>query len=227
MELTYYGHASFAVKINGKTLLFDPFISGNPMAASIKTDHIEADYILLSHGHVDHLLDCPAIAKRTGALVIGAYEVINWISAQGVENTHPMNIGGCRAFDFGTVRCTSALHSSQLPDGSYGGNPMGFVISGEAGSFYYAGDTGLTLDMKLIAELYHIDFSVLPIGGNFTMDAKDAARAAQMVNCKKVVGIHYDTFDPITINKEEARAAFDKKEISLLLPSIGETITLK
>jgi L-ascorbate metabolism protein UlaG (beta-lactamase superfamily) len=227
MELTYYGHACFAVKIDGKTLLFDPFISGNPLAASINPDQIEADYILLSHGHVDHLLDCPSIAKRTGAMVIGAYEVINWIAAQGVEKTHPMNIGGRRSFDFGSVKCVNALHSSQLPDGSYGGNPMGFVISGDAGSLYYAGDTGLTLDMKLIAEQYHLDFSVLPIGGNFTMDAEDAAKAAQMVNCNKVVGIHYDTFEPIRINKEEAKAVFDKNGITLLLPSVGETITLK
>lgn len=227
MELTYYGHACFAVKIDGKTLLFDPFISGNPLAASINPDQIEADYILLSHGHVDHLLDCPSIAKRTGAMVIGAYEVINWIAAQGVEKTHPMNIGGRRSFDFGSVKCVNALHSSQLPDGSYGGNPMGFVISGDAGSLYYAGDTGLTLDMKLIAEQYHLDFSVLPIGGNFTMDAEDAAKAAQMVNCNKVVGIHYDTFEPIRINKEEAKAVFDKNGIALLLPAVGETITLK
>lgn len=227
MELTYYGHACFMVTLNGKKLLFDPFITGNPLASNIQPDDIEADYILLSHGHMDHVNDCPSIAKRTGATVIAAYEVINWIAGQGVKKICPMNIGGCHSFDFGKVRCVNALHSSQLPDGSYGGNPMGFVISGKEGNFYYAGDTGLTLDMKLIAELHDIDFSVLPIGGNFTMDAEDAAKAAEWVGCKTVVGIHYDTFEVIRINKAEANKAFQQKGIHLLLPSIGETIKLK
>lgn len=226
MKLTYYGHSCFLVETGGKKLLFDPFISGNELAGNIEINSIEADYILVSHGHSDHIEDCAAIAQGTGATVIACFEVAVWLSGQGVRNYHPMNIGGKKTFEFGTVKCVNATHSSQLPDGSYGGHSMGFVVLSGEGNFYYSGDTGLTMDMGLIPAMGKIDFSVLPIGDNFTMDAADAAAAAGMVKTNKVVGVHYDTFGFIKINKEEAKKVFEAKGIFLLLPSIGETIHL-
>lgn len=226
MKLTFYGHACFMVEAAGKKLLFDPFISGNELAAHIDISKIEPDYILISHGHSDHIADCVAIAQSTNATVIGAFEVTNWLNEQGVKHCHPMNIGGKKSFEFGTVKCVNATHSSQLPDGSYGGHPMGFVVLTADGNFYYSGDTGLTTDMSLVPAAGKIDFSVLPIGDNFTMDAADAALAAEMVKTKKAVGVHYDTFGFIKINKEEAKKMFTAKGIELLLPGIGETIDL-
>lgn len=226
MKFTYYGHACFSVEIGSKKLLFDPFITGNELAAHIDISKIEADYILVSHGHSDHIDDCAAIAQATGALVIGAVEVTGWLARQGVKNYHPMNIGGKKTFDFGTVKCVNAAHSSQMPDGSYGGHPMGFVILSQEGNFYYSGDSGLTMDMSLIPGMGKIDFSVLPIGDNFTMDAADAAAAADMVKTRKTVGVHYDTFGFIKIDKAEAEKSFAAKGIELLLPAIGETINL-
>lgn len=226
MKLTFYGHACFQVEANGKKLLFDPFISGNPLAAGIDVNGIEADYILISHGHADHVADAVAIAKRTGAMVIGAFEVTQWFAQQGVEHVHGMNTGGKHRFDFGTVKCVVAQHSSVLPDGTYGGNPLGFVVATETKKFYYSGDTALTLDMQLIPQFAVLDFCVLPIGDNFTMGYEDAARAAHMINCKTVVGVHYDSFPPIKIDKDAAREHFSKNGLELLLPPIGSSIEL-
>ena len=184
MKLTYYGHSCFAVETNGKKLLFDPFISANELAKDINIASIEADYILVSHGHFDHIADCIAIAQSTGAKVVCNWEIHEWLNKQGVSNTHPMNTGGKWHFDFGTVKCVVAQHSSSLPDGSYGGNPMGFIFTTEEGNFYYSGDTALTLDMQLIPTWAKLDFSVLPIGDNFTMDVADAVRAADFIQCK-------------------------------------------
>ena len=226
MKITYYGHSCFLAEIKGKKLLFDPFITPNELASHININDIEADYILLSHGHADHVADAEAIAKATGATIIANYEVAIWFAGKGVNNYHPMNHGGKRQFDFGTVKCVSAIHSSSLPDGSYGGNPMGFVISSDEKNFYYSGDTALTLDMQLIPAFTSIDFAVLPIGDNFTMDPEDAATAATMVQCKKVVGVHYDTFGYIKINKQQAIDNFKQKGIELLLPGIGDAVEM-
>jgi L-ascorbate metabolism protein UlaG (beta-lactamase superfamily) len=226
MKYTWWGHACFTVEAGGKKLLFDPFISPNPKAANIEVAAMEADYILVSHGHGDHIADAVAIAKTTGATVIGNYEVVEWLAAKGVTKNHPMNTGGKKQFDFGTVRCVVAQHSSAMPDGSYGGNPMGFLISTPDGNFYYSGDTALTLDMQLIPNWAQPHFAILPIGDNFTMDAADAAQAAKMVQTKKVIGVHYDTFGFITINHQEAKDAFAAQDVQLLLPAIGETIKL-
>ena len=175
MKLTYYGHACLGAEIGGKRLLFDPFITPNELAGDIDVDQIPADFICLSHGHQDHIADTLRIAQRTGAKVICTYEIYLWLEKQGLKNIHPMNTGGQWTFDFGTILCVTAHHSSGLPDGSYGGNPMGFVIWNEEKSFYFAGDTSLTLDMKLIPILCPpLDFSILPIGGNFTMDVRQA-----------------------------------------------------
>ncbi len=225
MKLTYYGHACFAVEAGGKTLLFDPFISPNPMAEKIDINKIAADYILVSHGHGDHVADVVDIAKRTGAKVIAPFEVGDWFeSKQKLENVQGMNHGGAAATDFGRVKLTSAIHSSSLPDGSYGGNPCGFVVETADGNFYYSGDTALTMDMKLIGESTELRFAVLPIGDFFTMGIDDAIRAADFVSVKKVVGVHYDTFPPIKIDRAAALNSFRAAGKELLLPKIGETI---
>jgi L-ascorbate metabolism protein UlaG (beta-lactamase superfamily) len=226
MNLTYYGHSCFSVTVNDKKLLFDPFITGNELAKHIDINTIEADYILLSHAHSDHVADTEAIAKRTGATIIAAYEVAVWYAAKGIENYHPMNTGGKRPFDFGTVKCVNAVHSSSLPDGSYGGNPMGFIILNDEQNFYYSGDTALTLDMQLIPMFAEIDFAILPIGDNFTMGMEDAVQAAKMVQTKIVIGVHYDTFGYIKIDHQKAIDLYNNNELDLKLPAIGETITL-
>ena len=227
MKFHYYGHSCFSLTANNKTILFDPFISGNPKVENIDIDNINCDYILLSHGHADHILDCVSIAKRTGAKVICAWEIHEWLNKKGIENTHPMNTGGSWDFEDFTVKCVVAQHSSGLPDGTYGGNPMGFIIWFNSQTVYFAGDTALTLDMQLIPTWAKIDWAVLPIGNNFTMDAADASRAAQMVETKKVIGVHFDTFGFIEINHEEARSVFKEKGIELSLPEINSELDLK
>ncbi len=226
MHFTYYGHSCFAVVVDGVRLLFDPFISGNPKAASIDVNGIEADYILITHGHGDHLADAVAIANRTGAMVISNYEVASWLAAQGVSKTHGMNFGGSYALPFGRAKYVVAVHSSTLPDGTPGGNPGGFVVTNGTRTFYYAGDTALTYDMKLIEAEFSVDFAVLPIGDTFTMGPEDAARAATFVGTRKVVGVHFDTFPPIAIDHDAARSHFSERGLELVLPVIGETISL-
>ena len=227
MEFTYYGHSCFAVVINGKRVMFDPFITHNELAAHINVEKIEADYILQSHGHIDHIADCVSIARRTGAKVIASWEIHGWLNNQGVTNTHPMNSGGKWNFGDFTLKCVVAQHSSGLPDGTYGGNPLGFLVLSKDGNFYYSGDTALTMDMQLIPTWTSLGFAVLPIGDNFTMDATDAARCANMIKCRKVVGVHYDTFGFIRIDHQIAKEIFAKAGVELLLPKIGETISLQ
>lgn len=226
MNLTFYGHSCFSVEIKGKTILFDPFISGNELAKNIDIDKIKADYILISHGHEDHVLDVERIVKNTGAKIVSNFEIINWFAKKGIENGHPMNHGGKWTFDFGTIKYVNAVHTSSMPDGSYGGNPGGFVIESEEGNFYFAGDTALTMDMKLIGMQFGIDFCVYPIGDNFTMGYEDAVMAAEFVNCDRVVGVHYDTFGYIEIDKDKAKKEFEANGKDLILPKIGETIRL-
>ena len=224
MKFAFYGHACFAVEVNGKKLLFDPFITPNPQAQHIDINSIEADYILLSHGHGDHLADLIPIAQRTGCTIICAWEIYEWLGKKGITNVHPMNSGGKWQYDFGTVKCTTAQHSSGLPDGSYGGNPLGFIVTSGNESFYYSGDTALTLDMQLIPRWASLKFAVLPIGDNFTMDVQDAIAAADFIKCNTVIGVHYNTFDIINIDTETAKADFAAAGKTLLLPGIGETI---
>jgi L-ascorbate metabolism protein UlaG (beta-lactamase superfamily) len=228
MNFTFYGHACFGLEINGKHLLFDPFITHNELAKGlVNVDEIPADYILISHGHQDHIADAVAIAKRTGAKVIAAWEIITWFGKQGIENTHPMNTGGKWNFEDFAVKCVVAQHSSSLPDGSYGGNPLGFLIYSEEGNVYYSGDTALTLDMQLIPLwCENLDAIILPIGDNFTMDYQDAIMASNFVQCDHVIGVHFDTFGYIKINHEEVVAAFAESEKTLHLPEIGKTIEI-
>jgi L-ascorbate metabolism protein UlaG (beta-lactamase superfamily) len=225
MKATFYGHATVELETGGKKLLFDPFISPNELAKHIDVNSLKPDYILLTHGHGDHVADVFTIEKNSGAKVIAIAEITGWLNGKGIENTHPMNIGGSFAFDFGKVKMVYALHSSSMPDGSYGGNPAGYVIYAEGKKIYLAGDTALTFDMKLLAD-EKLDWAFLPIGDNFTMGVDDAIKATDFIECKNVVGIHYDTFPPIKIDKDEATAKFLKAGINIKLPAIGETIDL-
>jgi L-ascorbate metabolism protein UlaG (beta-lactamase superfamily) len=226
MKLTYYGQSCFSVQTGGKTLLFDPFITPNELATDINVSDIKADYILLSHGHADHVADALQIAKQNKATVIGAFEVAMWMNKQGVEKYHPMNTGGKWNFDFGTVKCTSAIHSSNMPDGTYGGNPMGFLVTTNGSTFYYSGDTALTMDMQLIPKWGKLDFAVLPIGDNFTMGYEDAILAAEMIQCRDIVAVHYDTFGFIKIDHEKAKKAFADAGLNLHLVKIGDSVDL-
>ncbi len=226
IELKYFGHSTFLMRINGKQILFDPFITPNSLAKDVAIEEINPDYILVTHGHDDHLADVERIARKSGAMLVSNFEIISWFQGKGLENVHPMNHGGSKVFDFGKVKYVNAIHSSTLPDGSSGGNPGGFVITSDEGAFYYAGDTALTYDMKLIGESFAIDFAVLPIGDNFTMDISDAIKAADFVGTEKIVGMHYDTFPYITINKEEVRQSAKEAGKELFLLQIGESITL-
>lgn len=222
MNITYYGHSCFEVEINGKKVLFDPYISPNPLAAKIDVKSISPDYILISHGHGDHIADAVQIAQQCGAKVITNYEIGVWLEAKGLSNVLGMNVGGKAKFDFGNVKCVLAVHSSSLPDGGYGGDAMGFVIESTAGNFYYAGDTALTYDMKLIGDYRQIDFAFLPIGDNFTMGVDNAIIACDFINCNKIIGMHYDTFPPIKIDKDEAKNKFARAGRQLHLLEIGE-----
>lgn len=226
MEFTFFGHACFSVTIGGKNILFDPFISPNEKASSIDVNEIQADYILISHGHEDHVADVEVIAKRTGAKLVSNFEIISWFGSKGIENGHPMNHGGEWDFDFGKVKYVNAVHSSVMPDGAYGGNPGGFIVKNKDISFYYAGDTALHMDMKLIGEYDKLDFAVLPIGNNFTMGIDDAIIASDFIKCDKIVGIHYDTFGYIEIDHEDAKKKFTERGKELILLEIGQTIQI-
>lgn len=225
MKVTYYGHACFGVETAGKHLLFDPFISPNELARHVNVDAVPADYILASHGHMDHVADVARIAKRTGATLISNFEITVWFSQQGVAKTHPMNHGGAYGFDFGRVKYVNAIHSSSLPDGAYGGNPGGFVVETREGNFYYSGDTALTQDMKLIPEFTRLRFAALPVGDNFTMGTEEALKAAEFVQVNDVMGVHYDTFPPIRIDRAQAIARFKAAGKTLHLPEPGASIT--
>ena len=225
MKFTFYGHSCFAIETGGKKLLFDPFITGNELAKDIDINSIEADYILVSHGHGDHVGDLVGIAKRTGATIICAAEIATWAEKQGCPKAHGMNFGPY-TFEFGNVRFVPAAHSSSLPDGTYGGNPGGFIIKNNEGDFYFTGDTCLTMDMQLVPRYAKLNFAIMPIGGNFTMNAEDAVIAADFIKCNKVIGIHFDTFPPIKIDHNKAKEAFNNAGKELILPNIGETITL-
>lgn len=225
MNTTYYGQSTFMIETGGKKLLFDPFITPNPAAKDIDIDSLKPDYILVSHGHGDHVADLLAIQKSSGAVIICIAEIANWLGTHGVNNAHGMNIGGGFNFDFGRVKMVNAIHSSTLPDGSPGGNPAGFVIYTGGKTLYYAGDTALTYDMKLLAD-ENLDWAYLPIGDNYTMGVDDAIKASSFINCKNVIGMHYDTFPVIKINKEEAAEKFIKAGINIKLPEIGESIEL-
>jgi len=224
MKVTNLSHGSFIIDFYGKSLLIDPFFTGNPKASEIDVEALNPDWILITHGHGDHVSDVETIAKKSGCKIISNYEIVNWFGSKGVEG-HPLNHGGKFTFDFGTVKYVNAVHTSSMPDNSYGGNPGGFVVWNDKGCFYIAGDTALTMDMQLIPlTCPALDFAILPIGDNFTMGYEDASIAAEFIKCDNIVGCHYDTFGYIVIDKDKARKSFESKNKKLFLPNIGETI---
>ncbi|MCV9928190.1 metal-dependent hydrolase [Flavobacterium sp. LS1R49] len=225
MKITFYGHASLGIEVGGKHILVDPFITGNPLASHIDINTLRADYILLTHAHGDHILDVETIAKNTDAVIVSNAEIASYY-AQREFKSHPMNHGGSWQFDFGKVKYVNAIHSSSFPDGSNGGNPGGFVIEGEHKNIYIAGDTALTMDMKLIPMRTKLDLAILPIGNNFTMDVEDAIIASDFIECDKILGYHFDTFGYIKINHEDAIRKFFDKGKDLMLIAIGESIEL-
>jgi L-ascorbate metabolism protein UlaG (beta-lactamase superfamily) len=191
-KITWLGHGTFSIETDGKTVIIDPFFTGNP-AATTTADAVSPDALIISHGHGDHVGDAVEIAKRTGCLVVANYEITEWLTKQGVENVHPQHIGGSHKHDFGTVKLTIAHHGSSLPDGSNGGNPCGIILRTDDGTIYHACDTGLFYDMKLIGEA-GIDIAILPIGDNFTMGPEDALRAVKLIEPKRVIPDHFGTW---------------------------------
>lgn len=225
MIITFYGHASLGLKIRNINILVDPYISANEQASHIDINELKADFILLTHAHQDHTLDVETIAKRTNATIVANAEIASYYEHKGFT-THSMNHGGSWNFDFGKVKFVQAIHSSSFPDGSYGGNPGGFVIEGEHKNIYIAGDTALTFDMQLIPLRTALDLVILPIGNNFTMDVEDAIIASDFVECDKVLGYHFDTFGYIEIDHKEAVKKFFDAGKDLMLLEIGESIEL-
>lgn len=226
MKFTYFGQNTFLIEFGGKTLLTDPALSVNPLAKSINKDELTADYILITHGHGDHVADVEYIAQKTGATIISNFEIVSYYGEKGI-NGHPMNHGGKWHFDFGTVKYVNAVHSSVLPDGTYAGNSGGFVVWNDSSCFYLAGDTALTMDMKLIPlTCPKLDVAILPIGDNFTMGYEDAIIASEFVECDTVIGCHYDSFPYIEIDHQKAKAAFKEKAKKLILLDLKEEITL-
>lgn len=225
MKTSYFGHSALGLVVNGKNIIVDPFISGNPAAAAINIDELQADYILITHAHYDHVMDVESIAKRTGATIISNHEIVTYYEAQGYKG-HGMNHGGSFNFDFGRIKMVNAIHSSSFPDGTYGGNPAGFIIQSEGKNVYIAGDTGLTMDMKLIPMFFKLDLAILPIGGNFTMDVEEAVVAAEFIECDNILGMHFDTAPYIAIDHAEAKAKFAAKNKTLTLLAIGKSIEI-
>jgi L-ascorbate metabolism protein UlaG (beta-lactamase superfamily) len=226
MKITFYGHNSLSIQVAGKTILVDPFISGNPLAKDkVDINELKADYILLTHAHQDHIMDVEAIAKNTGAIIVSNYEIAIYYQAKGLK-AHPMNHGGNWKFDFGMLKYVNAIHTSTFPDGTNGGQPGGFVIKGEHKNIYIAGDTALTMDMKLIPMFAKLDLAILPIGDNFTMGVDDAILASDFIECDKVLGVHYDTFGYIEIDHTMAVKKFYDADKDLMLLEIGESIEL-
>ncbi len=224
MKLTFHGHSCFTLEIGNKTILIDPFLEGNPQS-KIKADELTADFILLTHAHADHSADVESIGKRTGALLLGIWEISEYYEKKGL-NTHPLNIGGTKDLGFIKVKMVNAVHSSSFPNGEYGGSAAGFVVYNEETCIYFAGDTALTLDMQLIPMTCPpLDIAVLPIGDNFTMGYEEALIASDFIHCERIVGCHYDTFPYIVLDKEAAIARFIEEGKELILLEPGQSIT--
>jgi len=226
MKITYYGHGCFLIHGSKQKILIDPFITNNELAKDINIDHIECDMIALTHGHQDHVADVEAIAKRTKAPILAGYEVGAYFAEKDLD-AKQMNHGGWFSYEGGRVKFVAAIHSSSLPDGSYGGDPGGFVFEDEAGTLYISGDTALTMDMKLIPMTCKpLDAAVLCIGDHFTMGVNDAVIASDFIACDTIIGAHYDTFALIKIDHAEAKQAFAEKNKTLHLLDIGSSLDI-
>ncbi len=219
MDIHYFGHAAFLLDFDGVKVLIDPYLKGNP-TSPIKPEAVEADFVLVTHGHGDHIGDTVEIARRTGATVVSNAEICHWLEAKGIK-THAQHLGGGHQYPFGYLKLTNALHGSPLPDGAYGGNPCGFLITDNHGKhLYFAGDTGLFGDMRLIGE-EGLDFAALPIGDNYTMGPDDALRAVRLLKPRVVMPMHYDTFDIIKQDADawaKRVAAETAAQVALLKP---------
>jgi L-ascorbate metabolism protein UlaG (beta-lactamase superfamily) len=194
-ELTWLGHGAWSIRTGENTLLVDPFLDDSP-TAPVRAEAVEADHILVTHGHFDHVADAVPVARRTGAMVVAIAEIVGWAEAKGVERTHGMNLGGGYGFPFGRGKMTPALHSSTLPDGTPGGDPAGFLLTLEGKNVYVAGDTALFSDMRLIGDV-GLDLALLPIGDNFTMGPDDALAAVKLLRPRRVIPMHYSTWEVI------------------------------
>jgi L-ascorbate metabolism protein UlaG (beta-lactamase superfamily) len=225
MILTYLGHSTFQISANGVNIVLDPFISPNPLAAGIDLKSIKADYILISHGHQDHVADVEQLASIHNSTVVACYELAMYYGAKGIAY-HPMNIGGAKDFGSFKVKCVNAVHSSVLADGTYGGSAMGFVISFGNKHIYYSGDTALHMDMQLIKSQFSLSAAILCVGDNFTMGADDAIIAAGFVGCKNIIGMHFDTFPYIKVNHESVISKFENAGLSMTLPVPGQQIEI-
>ncbi|WP_185870300.1 metal-dependent hydrolase [Blattabacterium cuenoti] len=230
MKITFFTHSTYTLEIHKFLLLVDPFFSDNPI---LKNDSLlfdkcmnffkKVDYILLTHAHYDHVLDTEFFAKKFESLVISNYEISNYFENKGLK-TYGMNYGSFISFPFGKLKYVWSAHSSVFNDGTYGGNPGGFLLHTDQGNIYLSGDTSLTYEMKLIPKFGNLKISILPIGGIYTMDVEEAIIASDFLQCKKVLGVHYDTFETIQINKKEAKNKFSENKKELFLPKMGETI---
>ena len=225
MKITFLGHATLEIKINEYSIIVDPFISGNPMASEINLDDLKPDFILITHAHQDHTLDVEKLAKQNDSVIVSNFEIVNHFQNKGLKG-HPMNHGGKWDFDFGEVKYVNAIHTSNFPDGSNGGQPGGFIISTNNKSLYIAGDTALTYDMKLIPLQYKLDLAILPIGDNFTMGYKDAIIASDLLKCNKILGYHFDTFGLIEIDQAKAIDEFKRVKKELIIIKPMEHITI-
>lgn len=226
MIVSYHGHSIVQIQTNGKTILIDPFITGNSLT-DLKAENVNPDVIILTHGHGDHLGDTIDIAKRSGALVVGSAEISYYLSFHGI-NAHGMNIGGAHQFDFGKIKFTQAFHSTGFVTENneiiYLGMPMGVLFMNEGKTIYHAGDTGLFSDMELIGERHPIDAAFLPIGDNFTMGPEDAAYAAKLLKAKLVIPIHYNTFPVIQQDPNQFIQLLENDNGKILKP--GESIEI-
>ncbi|HUZ18404.1 MAG TPA: metal-dependent hydrolase [Spirochaetia bacterium] len=220
-KVTYLGHSAFLVEGSKVSLIIDPFLSGNPKAPK-KPAEIKVGYVLLSHGHGDHLGDAIEIAKANKATIVAPFELAGYCAAKGAE-IHPMHIGGGFDFPFGRVQLTIAHHGSATPDGAYAGNPCGFLITMDGKTLYHAGDTALFYDMKLIGELHPVDLALLPIGDNFTMGGADAIKAAELINAKRTIPMHYGTFDVIDVDPKKFVDELIRKGLKAEVLPVGKS----